>query len=250
MNMPKKMKISASPSAAFAIAAAAVSSMLCVSAHAAELSTLQNLTQSEFRGLSEDLGAGFSYKGIIPAEPLGVTGFDIGAAVSSVSLEHRDVWAKAGSDVGKHAPIPSLRAHKGLPFGIDLGVMYSQVPKTGINLWGGEVRWSPLQGSTALPAVAFRLGATKLSGLDQLDLNTTSFDVSVSKGFLMFTPYAGVGTVHTNSKTNVAALKSESFSQAKVFAGVNVNFALLNVALEMDRTGGIPSTSLKLGLRF
>jgi len=35
---------------------------------------LGQLTQSEFRQLSEDLGAALAYKALIPAEPLDITG--------------------------------------------------------------------------------------------------------------------------------------------------------------------------------
>lgn len=234
------------------IALLAASALVSTSVWAGELNGLQTLAQGEFRGLSEDLGAALSYKGIIPAESLGITGFDLGVAVSSVSLDSKAYWSKAGSNVSSDAIVPSLRVHKGLPFNLDLGLMYSQVPRTGINLIGGEVRWAAFEGGTVAPAVALRLGATRLSGLDQLDLNTTSLDVSISKGFLMVTPFAGIGTVHTSSKPNIdgSTLQSESFSQAKMFVGANLNFGLMNFALEADKTGDVNSTSVKLGLRF
>lgn len=231
---------------------AALMALACSgTAWAGELNQLGGLTQDEFRSLSEDLGSTLSYKGIIPAEGLGITGFDIGVGVSSTSLQHRSLWTKAGSDVSGRATVPSLRVHKGLPFGLDLGVMYSQVPKTGVNLLGGEVRWAFIEGGTVSPAVALRLGATRASGLDQLDFNTTSLDLSVSKGFAMFTPFAGVGSVHTSSKPgDGTGLKAESFNQLRYFGGVNLSLGLLNLAVEADKTGDAASTSLKLGLRF
>ncbi|MGA9033740.1 MAG: hypothetical protein WB402_14590 [Sulfuricaulis sp.] len=48
------------------------------------------LNQTEFRNLSEDLGAVASYKGVIPATPLGLTGFDIGVEVSATTLQNPD----------------------------------------------------------------------------------------------------------------------------------------------------------------
>ena len=64
-------------------------------AQAADLNTLQSLSQSEFRLLSEDLGAIVSFKPLIPSEPLGLTGFDIGLGVSGTAIENRGVWQKA-----------------------------------------------------------------------------------------------------------------------------------------------------------
>ena len=47
---------------------------------AADLTNLNALTQDQFRKLSEDLGAAFSYKGVTPATSLGPWGFDIALA--------------------------------------------------------------------------------------------------------------------------------------------------------------------------
>lgn len=133
----------------------------------------------------------------------------------------------------------------------DIAAFISKVPTTNISLWGGEIRYSPLAGGMAMPAVAVRGALTKLTGVDQLDLDTKSLDVSISKGFLMFTPYAGVGQVWVTSTPNgVPSLKEESFSKSKIFIGGNLNLGLMNIALEGDKTGDAKSGSLKIGLRF
>src|SRR5262245_20229184 len=95
-------------------------------------------TQGEFRALTEDLGAVLSYKPLTPAAPLGVTGFDVGLAVTATRVENRGVFQKAGG--GDHTTLyaPTVRANKGLPLGFDVGAMFSQVPGTDIKFWGGE----------------------------------------------------------------------------------------------------------------
>jgi hypothetical protein len=76
-------------------------------------------------------------------------------------------------------------------------------------------------------------------------------DASISKGFAFFTPYAGIGTVRVSSKPrNVPVLQKERFDRTKVFVGSNLNFGLLNLALEADRTGNVSSYGMKFGLRF
>jgi len=222
-------------------------------AQAADLNTLQLLSQSEFRLLSEDLGAILSFKPMIPSEPLGLTGFDVGVGVSGTVLENRSVWEKAagGSSVPSTVVVPSLRAHKGLPFDIDVGLSVSRVPTAGITVTGGELRWAPLAGNAVLPAIALRASMSAMSGVDQLKLRTLGFDVSVSKGFLFATPYAGLGTVNVRSKPEASSLKGdEDFNLAKVFAGVNLNFGLANLAFEADKTGKATSYSAKYGFRF
>lgn len=222
-------------------------------AHAADLNSLQLLSQGEFRLLSQDLGAALSYKPLIPSESLGLTGFDIGVAVTGTRLEHRAVWerAAAGASVPSTLPVPTLRAHKGLPLDIDIGIAYAEVPSSNIRVTGGELRWSVLPGSALVPAIALRASISELSGVDQLKLRTTGFDVSISKGFAFLTPYAGVGTVNVRSTPGAGtSLARESFSQSKAFVGVNLNMGLLNLAVEGDRTGQATSYGVKLGLRF
>jgi hypothetical protein len=233
-------------------AACAFAGSVTVARAADDLDSLQLLSQRDFRLLSEDLGAALSYKPLIPAEPLGVTGFDIGLGLTSSRLENTAIFDRATSTGNFPSTlwIPTLRAHKGLPFGVDIGAMYANVPSTNFGLWGAEVRWALLQGSFATPALALRGAFTRLSGVEQLNLRTSSLDLSISKGFLNITPYAGIGRVWTNARPDgVPTLAKESFSDSRVFAGVNVNL-LINFVLELDRTGDVTTYGLKAGIRF
>jgi len=82
-------------------------------------------------------------------------------------------------------------------------------------------------------------------------MDTRGLDVSISKGFAFVTPYAGLGRVWVESDPHgTAGLRAEKFSLTKAFVGVGMNFALLNLNLEADKTGELTSYSLKLGLRF
>lgn len=222
-------------------------------AHAADINRLDQLTQAEFRGLSEDLGAALSFKPLIPAEPMGLTGFDIGVAVTGTKLQNRAAFQKAsaGASVPATLPVPTLRVHKGLPFDIDLGVSYAAVPSSNVRVIGGELRWAVLAGNVVMPAVALRASVSKLSGVDQLDLRTTGLDVSISKGFALLTPYAGIGTVRVKSDPAAGTLlTAESTSLTKVFAGLNLNLGLTNFAFETDKTGDATSYGVKFGIRF
>ena len=55
---------------------------------------IQPLNQSDFHALSEDLGAALSYKPLTPTAPLGITGFDVGIAVTDTKLQNRAAFAK------------------------------------------------------------------------------------------------------------------------------------------------------------
>ena len=219
----------------------------------AELNQLQNLNQQEFRALSEDLGAAASYKALAPAAPLGVTGFDVGVAVTGTRVKHRDLWERASSsgDFPSTAPVPSLRAAKGLPWDFDIAIAYSPLPKTGASLWGGALSWAVLAGDAARPAIGVRASYTTLRGLDQLNFYTTALDASISKGFGPITPYVGAGKVWVNSQpTSGVPLAKESFGQTKLFGGAALGAGPVNFVLEYDRTGGVNTYGAKLGLKF
>jgi hypothetical protein len=203
--------------------------------------------QPAFKTFSEDLGSALSYKPVTPPTPLGITGFDIGLEVTSTKM--RNLETATNSSMSSLV-VPKLHVYKGLPLNFDIGAFYSSVPTTNIKLYGGELRYAILEGGIALPAVGIRGALTKLSGVSQLALSTKSLDVSISKGFAMFTPYAGLGTVWVDSTPNVAPLVKETFRQNKIFAGGNLNLGLVNFALEYDKTGSAASYSAKLGFRF
>ena len=218
---------------------------------ASNIDNLQALSQSEFRALSKDLGAALSYKPLTPTTPLGITGFDVGLAVTATKIENSDLLQRAGAGNHSTLPVPSLRVNKGLPLDIDVGLMVGAVPGTNVRLYGGELRYAIVSGGAALPAIGIRGSYTKLTGVDQLDFDTKGVDLSISKGFLMFTPYGGIGKVWASSTPNgIPALSKESLSLNKVFVGANLNFGLMNLAFEGDRTGKASSYGANLGFRF
>ena len=90
-----------------------------------------------------------------------------------------------------------------------------------------------------------------MQGIEELDLENAALELTISKGFLMVTPYAGVGLVNSDATPiDSAVLADESFDQEKVFVGANLNLVGLNVTTEADRTGELTSFSAKLGVRF
>jgi hypothetical protein len=238
---------------------ASVAALLAASlpAVAGDINNIGGLSQDQFHRFTQDLGSALSYKPLAPAEPLGLFGFDLGVAATDTKVKNKDVFQAvgAGNDVS-NIVVPQLRAAIGLPFGIDIGAMAGEAPGTNVRLYGGELKWAFLRGSTVWPAVAVRGSYTKLAGVDQLDVDTKGVDLSISKGFAMFTPYGGIGKVWTNAtpKSIPASFptppSSESISQNKYFVGLNINILLVNLVVEGDKTGDATSYGLKLGFRF
>ncbi|HYA75730.1 MAG TPA: hypothetical protein VED83_02385 [Burkholderiaceae bacterium] len=234
------------------LALALLASSASALASGLSLDTIQNLNQSQFYELAQDLGASLSYKPLEAADPLGIAGFDLGLAVTGTSLANRSALqvASNGSSVYSVMPEPSLRVIKGLPYNVDAGVMFAKVPDSSINLFGGELKWAVLPGGLALPSVALRAAITRMNGVGQLDFESVSADVSVSEGFVWATPYIGTGEVWSRTSTDGLPLSQENLSQYKIFGGVSLKFGPANLVVEADSTGGIHSYGIKAGFRF
>ena len=217
---------------------------------ASDIDSVGSLDQTEFKDLTSDLGAALSYKAIKPAEPLGTLGFDIGFEISSTTLES-DAFesATSGNATESEILVPKLHLHKGLPFGFDIGAFYTSVPSSNIGLMGGELSYALFDGGVISPAVSLRGTFSSLTGVDELDLTTKGLELSISKGFALFTPYAGIGHLWIDSETNVG-LADESLTKSKYFLGFNLNLGLMNIAAETEQTGDNTSTSAKIGVRF
>lgn len=231
-------------------------SSMAATVNLANIGSTAVIAQTNFRALSEDFGAALSYKPVTPSAALGLTGFDIGIELSGTDMANSaTAWrAATGSDALGTIIVPKLHIAKGLPFGIDVSAFTSIVPGTDIKVTGGALSYAILEGGLVEPALTVRGAVTRLSGIDSYSFSTKSLDISISKGFLGFTPYIGAGTVWVDSSTTATiggtAISAETFSQSKVFAGLNFNLGLPNFAIEGDQTGGVSTVSAKLGLRW
>ncbi|MDO8723962.1 MAG: hypothetical protein Q7J31_17295 [Syntrophales bacterium] len=222
------------------------------------------MTQNLFKEFSEQLGVALSYKPVSPAEPYGVTGFDIGVEVSAVKVDDK-YWKFAikSQDVPGYVLIPKLHVIKGLPFGIDVGAVFSQVPDTNIKYFGGEVKYALMKGSAVTPAVAVRGTYTQLSGVDQLDFKTYGAEATISKGVgfgVKLTPYAGLGVNWFQSTPSGFAsapilsgglgLSEDNSTHLKAYAGARFTILLIAVTGEVELNDVTPVYSLKAGLAF
>lgn len=216
------------------IAAICMAVLISGQALASDIGFVQAISQGAFSSLSKEAGVALAYKNTAPPHSLGVTGFDAGVELSAVDINPESTYWKEA--FGKNAPsylfLPKLRVRKGLPLGIDVGVMYSNLSNTNIQLYGAEVSKSILEGGVVMPALGIRGTYTKLAGVNDLDLQTFGVDASIGKGILFITPYAGAGYLWIDSKASGnlqklataagAPLKSEKISQGRVFAGVEI----------------------------
>jgi len=130
--------------------------------------------------------------------------------------------------------------------------MYVAMPDTNIKLWGLEAKYAILEGSMVTPALSVRASYSKLQGVDDINVDTQSLDVLVSKGFLMFTPYAGASLTKINASENSALVTLDDVSETgyRGLAGLQFSpFPLLIINGEISY-GETMQYGLKIGFRF
>jgi hypothetical protein len=219
-----------------------------------DISIPPTTTQSEFRDLTEQLGLAISYMPLAPAEPLGLLGFDAGVEITAVNLDQgKSVWGDVISDgdIPDYVLFPKLHVQVGLPLDLDIGLVYSKLPDSNVSMIGGELKWAFIDGGAAMPAVALRGSYTRLLGVSDMDLDTYGLDLSISKGIVFLTPYAGVGMVWMTSRNHSsAALDSEQVNRVKGFLGLRASILHFISLVAEANFSAIQAYSLRLNLSF
>jgi hypothetical protein len=230
---------------------------LAAAAGAAQAKDLNIVTgsQSAFRGASEDAIAAIEYKPLGPAEWSGITGFEIAAIGAYVPTKHKDDWKTLTGQEVNELGLVGARLAKGLPFNFDVAAFYSGVPQYGVSIYGAELRYAILPGSTVMPALAIRGAWDKVSGLDDFDLHAYTVDASVSKGFAIFKPYLGAGYVWGVSDpqgdvATLSGLHKENIRNGKFFAGMRISLGLFHLTPEFEQVGSNQSYNLNVGIHW
>ncbi len=225
-------------------------------ASAKDIEITNTITQDEFKEFAKEFGNAMLFTPMTPAEPLGMLGFDVSldTIITDIS-DDKPYWKKMVDDHDPYSyfPIPRLHVQKGLPFNIDVGAMYiATTPYANVQQWGLEAKYAILKGNMLTPALSVRASYSKLQGVDDIDMDTQTLDVLISKGFLMFTPYAGASLTKINVSENSALVTLDDVSETgyRGLAGVQFSpFPLVIINGEISY-GETMQYGLKIGLRF
>jgi hypothetical protein len=182
-------------------------------------------------------------------EPISTSSFDVGFEVSATRLTHPPAFRLANHISGGTSYPQQMR--KNLPFGFDIGASFETLPGSDLQLIGANARYVLVPHSMVLPTIGLRASYSTLNGSDWADVRTRGIDLSLSKGFSLMTPYAGIGSVWVDSDSyEGTGWAQERLHHDKYFVGANFNLPLVNLAVEADRTGSTTSYHAKFGWRW
>jgi len=211
---------------------------------------LTSIDQTKLEGILSDFSSNMIHSTATGASSLGtVLGFEFGAVASSIeapNLKNIDPQTDKLANA-------SLYANISIPIGIGAEMMLTPIKVDGLEYTYRSVAFYWSFGSViGLPFDMKIKGAKTTAEMKYTDANTstevvydhsgTTTTLSISKSFLAFEPYLGVGRVSGDNKFKAnAALFSNTTVQAAAEAGIERNdtffFAGLDVNLLLIRLG-------------
>lgn len=173
-----------------------------------------------FERIVSDLGVAMAPAVGSGAAGLGLRGFSLRLSTSITPISGRHWIAGSAGDSAAEKSLNSspagalawnrLEVRKGLPFGIELGGSLGQGLATSLWTFSGELRVALFEGFRsglgALPDVAVRAAYQGMAGSPDMSLQTLSFDVTLSKPYVVggrheLTPLVALQALFANAKT-------------------------------------------------
>lgn len=204
-------------------------------------------SQAGFDTFSNELGGAMLYRGVAPADPLGIIGFDVAVEATNASFG------------GDSVIIPKLKFQKGLPGDIDVAGYYVPLPTGSVSgigkdgtAYGLALSYAIWDGEGLSPALAIRGSYTNTDIPGIITTTTKGIDLTISKKLLLLSPYAGIGMAQISSSGNGTSggPYSSSGQLTRYFAGANLNLKIMDIAFEAGKAGDNTFTTFKLGFRF
>jgi len=214
------------------------------------LSQLTTLIDSQFKSFAENLSASQSYRSLSRTRTSGAAALNIGFDYSSTSVEPRSFLEEyTPRETPDTLLIPRLHVNTGYGDGWNAGAFYSSVPDSDIEIYGGELSYSLGSRYEYVPEISVRGTYSQVSGITDMFVTSTGLELSVSKGFSGFTPYAGVGTTRLDGDYMLDGYNNH-LNQNKYFLGLQFNLGIVSISAETEQAGDIASTKAKMGIRF
>jgi hypothetical protein len=198
-----------------------------------------NAPRADFEAFSRRFAADAYFYPAHGAAPLGLLGFNVFAEGSYDRGFGSEGFADStirGGLTGNALVFGRVGVRKGLPGRLDLGVSVSQALDGDVKLGSAELSYAILGGGAATPAVGVRLTGTRTLDGHAYVLDQQGAELLVSKGFLLLTPFAGIGVVHSRGELR-GELRSLSTTDTRgiAYAGLTLNLLLPKITVEVEK---------------
>jgi hypothetical protein len=218
---------------------------------------IEELGQTAVNSIMDTISLGADHRAYQSASALGIAlGFDVGISVTVIPLpkEFQDGLDSIGVNSFSMIPLPRLSAHKGLPFGVNVGLSYVG-GVLDAQIIGADIQYAVIN-NIALPSVSVR-GSFTSAQLGFISSTTYGLDVMASKNLLVADPYVGLGWRLGNSEVDFGDAEigdletTRSISDGRLVAGTALKFGPVRFTPEVVMNfGGLVTYGAKLSFGF
>ncbi len=211
-----------------------------------------SMTNEDFKAFTKEFGSVIAFNPISPAEKLGVLGFDAGAEFIVSDINSNASYFQNAGSFDNQLYTTRFHFQKGLPGGFDIGAMFFNVRDTNGKGWGVSLKYTLVDENLVLPSLSFRTTYTKLSGVDDLSMDTMSVGALLSKDFLIITPYASIEAIKISASEHSDLVELDSTDETVIRKALGLKFTFFPfLSLNGEYAfSEIDQYSLKLAFRF
>lgn len=221
-----------------------------------DLRLFGEMSQQEFRALSEDLSAIASHRILSSAQPVASGRIRTDVQFSQTRLANPDAWEAATGSSRRAVAAARLGITLGLPADLELAGFHAQMPGSNVRKSGLELRRVLHDGAGQGFSVQLRGGLSVLGGVEDFDFRTRQADLLLSRPLGDFNAYFAVGRIWTRSEHEgehqllPAGLDTERFAQYRGVVGLWRAFGPFELGGEYTRLGSTDNLALRAALRF
>jgi hypothetical protein len=219
----------------------------------------KNLSQGDRVTALQILGFGTSSKLLTDPYPLGgYAGFEAGFSLENVPTDEIGRLGTGLKPPQQDVTLPKLTVGKGLYNNIDIFAQFTPYSRADeVAQYGGIVRWNFYQASSLPLSVSALAHVNNANISNEMTTNVYGLDLVGGINVENLSLFAGMGLAEGSatfiggsaSVTDSKLQESEFVSGVHTFAGADIHFSNVFVALEIDRYL-VPVFCGKLGVRF
>jgi hypothetical protein len=217
------------------------------------------LTKAEFEEFAREIGSILRFRQLGDTTTLPKGKIDIGLQYASTSIDDsKGAWNNTMSHptadhyLGDAIAFPRIVARFGATDRIDIGVWGGANTASNYGMVGADTKIALLRQSDGRPvSVTIRPSITSLVGPSDVWAGNVSVDLSVSRNFGRFAPYAGVAALSSVAieRSDAVDLEPGTAGSSVAFAGVTYHLRAIQLSAEVEK-GELFSYGFRVGTRF
>ena len=206
------------------------------------------LTEKEFEQFASDVGSALRFRQLGDTTTLGRGNVEVGMQFANTPTMSN----ATANDLGRTISFPQIVARVGASDRVDVGAWGGLHPNAKYGVVGVDTKIALLREGPGLPvSLSIRPSVTALIAPSQVLVGNASVDVTISRAFGKFSPYAGLAASTLAAVERSAAVEFDPVSTGSSlsYAGLSYRWRMLALSGEVQRASAV-SYAFRVGTRF